>query len=73
MPKLINLASVERFEDLPEFRVPKWMKPDMIMDLMRGTISDTEDEAEDDEDDLVHVDIDEETEDAKPDVKEKQA
>ena len=65
MPKLVNLANVEKFEDLPDFRVPKWMKPEMIQDLMRGTISDTEDE-----EDLVHVDM-ETSEDAKPDTEDK--
>jgi hypothetical protein len=68
MPKLVNLANIEKFEDCPDFRVPKWMKPEMITDLMRGTISDTEDEQEDD---MVHVEMSEETEDAKTDVEEK--
>ena len=68
MPKLVNLTNVEKFEDCPDFRVPKWMKPEMITDLMRGTISDTEDEGEDD---MVHVEMSEETEDAKTDAEEK--
>ena len=66
MPKLINLANMEKFEALPDFRVPKWLKPEMIADLMRGSISDTEDE----DDDMVHVDLG--SDGAKTDVKEKE-
>ena len=52
MPKLVNLSKVERIEDLPDFRLPKWLKPGMIRDLMRG-----EDSDDSDSDDMVHVDI----------------
>ena len=48
MPKLINLTTTKT---PPEFRIPKWLKPGMIMDLMQGTISDSED------DDMVHVEM----------------
>ena len=50
MAKLVDLSKVEKIEDLPDFRLPKWLKPNMIQDLMNGEDSESDD-------DIVHVDI----------------
>lgn len=55
MPKLVDLTKISSDADVPEFRIPQWLKPNQIVALMRGILSDTEDEDED----LVHVEEEE--------------
>ena len=71
MPKLIDLTKVASDAELPDFRLPKWIKADQIAALMRGTMSDTDnedsdsvqeevtdevrDEVTEEESDLVHI------------------
>lgn len=59
MPKLVDLSKISSETNLPDFRVPKWLKPDQISLLMRGALSDTESEAESDDneedDSMVHI------------------
>lgn len=46
MPKQVNLLEVPRGENPPYFRVPKWLKPRQIRELMEGCVSSSEDEHE---------------------------
>lgn len=49
MPSVVNLVEITDKTKLPSFRIPKWMKPKQIRELMDGAVSSDEDE------DLVHV------------------
>lgn len=51
MPNVVNLVEITDKTKLPSFRIPKWMKPKQIRELMDGAVSSEEDEDED----LVHV------------------
>lgn len=54
MPSVVNLVEITDKTKLPSFRIPKWMKPKQIRELMDGAVSSDEDE------DLVHVSADSE-------------
>lgn len=50
MPKQVNLLEIPRGDNPPFFRIPKWLKPRQIRELMEGCVSSSEDEEENEKD-----------------------
>ena len=49
MPRVIDLTTVSQTDLLPVFKVPKWLKPKQIEALIRGNLSDSETDEEEDQ------------------------
>jgi len=50
MPKQVNLLDTPVGGDVPAFRIPKWLKPNQIKELINGCVSSSEEEeSEEDE------------------------
>lgn len=50
MPKQVNLLKTPVGGEVPNFRIPKWLKPNQIKELMNGCVSSSEEESEEEED-----------------------